>query len=106
MAEKKALKKGDEWIVELLDPYEFEQETIDKVDLNGLFDLTGRDICQIDDQMIARGYSGQNMEVTKQYALLTVAKVCGRPWEFADNMKARDVIRMKNIVSSFFYTRA
>ena len=79
--EKKALKKGDQWIITMLDPFQFEGETVEKIDLNGLFDLTGRDLCQIDDQMVARGYTGQNMELTKRYALLTVAKVCGKPWE-------------------------
>ena len=73
--EKKALKKGDQWIITMLDPFQFEGETVEKIDLNGLFDLTGRDLCQIDDQMVARGYTGQNMELTKRYALLTVAKV-------------------------------
>ena len=76
--EKKALKKGDQWIITMLDPFQFEGETVEKIDLNGLFDLTGRDLCQIDDQMVARGYTGQNMELTKRYALLTVAKVCGK----------------------------
>ena len=104
--EKKVLKKGDQWIITLLDPFQFEGETVEKVDLNGLFDLTGRDLCQIDDQMMARGYTGQNLELTKQYAVLTVAKVCGKPWGYAANMRSRDVIRMKNIISNFFYTRA
>ena len=104
--DKKVLAKGEQWIVKLLDPYIFEGETVEEIDLNGLFDLTGRDICGIDDQMIQNGYSGQGLELTKRYALLTVAKVLNTPWEFADNMKARDVIRIKNIVSSFFYTRA
>ena len=104
--DKKVLTKGEQWVVKLIDPYEFEGKTIETVDLNGLFDLTGRDICQIDDQMLAKGYSGQGLELTEQYALSTVAKVCKQPWEYCDNMKARDVIRIKNIVSNFFYSRA
>ena len=104
--EKKALKKGDQWIITILDPFQFAGETVETIDLNGLFDLTGRDLCQIDDQMMARGYTGQNMELTKRYALLTVAKVCGKPWENAENMRSRDVTRMKNIISIFFYTWA
>ena len=103
--ENKILKKGDQWKIKLMDPYDFEGKTIEEIDLNGLFDLTGRDTCQIDDQMIARGYSGAKLELTNQYAMLTVSKVCKQPWEFADQMKSRDVIRIKNIVSNFFYTR-
>ena len=55
--------------------------------------------------MIAMGYTGQNPELTKQYALLVVAKINNKPWEYGNNMKSRDVIRMKNMISSFFYTR-
>lgn len=103
---ERVLTKGDQWVVKLIDPYQFEGQTVETIDLNGLFDLTGRDICQIDDQMLAKGYSGQGLELTKQYALFVAAKINGQPWEYCDNMKARDVIRIKNIVSNFFYSRA
>ncbi len=103
--EEKKIKKGDNWKITLLDSYEFEGETVEMIDLNGLFDLTGKDLCQIDEQMIAMGYTGQNPELTKQYALLVVAKINNKPWEYGNNMKSRDVIRMKNMISSFFYTR-
>lgn len=102
MARRK-LTKGDNWIVKLEEPFDFEGKTIDTIDMNGLFDLTGRDLCQIDAQAMARGIEGQMMETTKQYALLAVAKACNQPWEFAENMKARDVIRIKNRVTNFFY---
>ena len=93
-------------MVKLMDPFTFEGEEIKEIDLNGLYDLTARDMIQIEDMMLRNGYSGQNMELLSKYALLTVARVLKKPWEFCDNMKCRDVIRIKNIVSGFFYMRA
>lgn len=93
-------------VIKLIDPFTFEEEEIREIDLNALYDLTARDIVQIDDIMLRKGYSGQNMELLNQYAMLTVARALKRPWEFCDNMKCRDVIRIKNIVSGFFYMRA
>ena len=93
-------------MVKLLNPFTFEGEEIKEIDLNGLYDLTARDMIQIEDMMLRNGYSGQNMELLSKYALLTVARALKKPWEFCDNMKCRDVIRIKNIVSGFFYMRA
>lgn len=93
-------------VIKLMEPYIFEGREIREIDLNGLYDLTARDIIQIDDMMLRSGYSGQNMELLNKYALLAVARALKEPWEFCDNMKSRDVIRIKNIVSGFFYMRA
>lgn len=101
--EKKAEKQG--LIIKLMDPFTFDGAQVKELDLTGLYTLTGNDLVQIDDQMLARGYSGQNVEMTKIYAMLTVAKVMKKPWEFCNEMKARDIIRIKNFVTNFFYTR-
>lgn len=96
---------GKKIVLRLMEPYDFEGVEVSELDLSGLYSLTGRDLCQIDDMMIQRGYSGQNLELTKQYALLTAARVLKKPWEYCDSMKARDAIRLKNVVTNFFYTR-
>ena len=44
--EEKKIKKGDNWKITLLDSYEFEGETVEMIDLNGLFDLTGKDLAR------------------------------------------------------------
>ena len=88
------------------DPFLFDGAEIKEINLEGLFDLTAGDMCDIDRQMIAKGYSGARMEVTRQYAMLVTAKVNHKPWEFCNGMKARDSIRLKEIVTTFFYITA
>lgn len=89
----------------LWDPYTFEGEEIKEIKLDGMMDLTAGDLCDIDRQMNRMGYSGGNLEVTRQYAMLTAAKVNQKPWEYCNGMKARDSIRLKNVVTTFFYIR-
>ena len=91
--------------IRLADPFMFEGQEIKEVDLSGLFDLTAADLCAIDLQMMARGYTGARMELTRQYALLVAARVNGKPWEWLDRMRARDCIRLRETVTTFFYAR-
>lgn len=89
--------------VKLYDPYMFEGEEVKVIDLSRLYDMTAEDMFAIDEQMRRRGYSGQNPEITRLYALLTVAKINNKPYEFCNKMRARDSVRIKNVVSGFFY---
>lgn len=90
----------------LSDPYMFDENEIKEIDLEGLFNLTAGELCTIDRQMMAKGYTGARMDISRQYAMLVAAKVNGKPWEFCDQMKARDSIRLRDMVTAFFYARA
>lgn len=92
-------------IVKLYDPYMFEGQEVTEIDLTGLYDMTAQDMFAVDEQMRRLGYSGQNPEITRLYALLTAAKLNHKPWEWCNRMKARDAVRIKNVVSGFFYMR-
>ena len=92
-------------VVKLGDPYMFDKEEVTEINLDGIFNLTARDLCDIDRQMIAMGYFGARMEVTRQYAMLVAARVNKKPWEFCEGMKARDSIRLKETVTAFFYVK-
>lgn len=89
--------------VTLYDPYVFDDVEVKVIDLSGLYDMTAEDMFAVDEQMRRRGYSGQNPEITRLYALLTTARINHKPWEWCNKMKARDAVRIKNVVSSFFY---
>lgn len=91
--------------LKLGDPFLFDGEEISEIDLSGLVNLSALDMCAIDRQMNAMGYSFARPEVTGQYALLVVARVNRRPWEFCNRMKARDYIRLRETVRTFFYAR-
>mgnify|MGYP004458207623 CR=1 FL=1 len=93
-------------ILKLADPYKYDEKEITELDMNGLVDLTAGDLCSIDREMLKMGYSGMRMDTTRQYALFVGARVNKKPNNFCDRMSARDSIRLRDMVATFFYARA
>lgn len=94
---------GPKVIVKLYDPYIFDGVEVKEINLSGLYDMTAEDMFAVDERMRIHGYSGSNPEITRRYALLTAARVNHQPWEWCNQMKARDAVRIKNVVAGFFY---
>ncbi|SEU24345.1 hypothetical protein SAMN05443270_3777 [Lacrimispora sphenoides] len=94
---------GPKVIVKLYDPYIFDGVEVKEINLSGLYDMTAEDMFAVDERIRIHGYSGSNPEITRRYALLTAARVNHKPWEWCNHMKARDAVRIKNVVAGFFY---
>lgn len=90
-------------IITLTESFMWDGEEVKEVDLSGLYDMTAEDMFQVDQQMRIRGFSGMNPEITRQYAMLTAAKINHKPWEWLNRIKARDAVRIKNVVAGFFF---
>lgn len=102
-AASSAAEKKPRLVIKLYDSFIWDGEEITEVDLSGLYDMTAEDMFLVDEQMRIRGFSGMNPEVTRRYALLTAARINRKPWEWLSRMKARDAVRVKNVVAGFFY---
>ena len=103
---KKAENQDENKIIFALEsPYKFDGKEIETIDMSGLTEITAADLCDIDMQMTRKGYSGIRTELTRQYAMYVAARVNHKPWEFCDRMSGRDSIRLKDMVSAFFYAR-
>lgn len=89
----------------LADPYKYDGAEVTELKMDGLVDLTAGDLCAIDREMLKRGYTGTRMDTTRQYAMLVAAKVNKKPMDFCDRMGARDSMRLRDLVSTFFYAR-
>lgn len=87
------------------DSFVFDGEEVSEINLEGLFELTAGDLCAIDMQMMAKGYSGTRIDTTRQYAMLVAARVNDKPWEWLNRMAARDSVRLRDMVTAFFYVR-
>ncbi len=92
-------------VLYLNDPFLFDDQEIKEIDMEGLVDLTAADLCLLDQMMLAKGYTGTRMDASRQYALLVAAKINHKPYEFCDRMKARDSIRLRDMVTAFFYAK-
>ncbi len=84
-------------------PFKYDGEDITEINLAGLLDLSAHDLVEIDREMAKRGFAGARNEMTRQYAMLVAAKINHKPFDFCDRMNARDSIRLKEYVVTFFY---
>lgn len=107
--EEKGLEENTEDTFDLKlklgDPFLFDDMEVSELDLSGLVELSASDMCAIDRQMSVMGYSYARPEVIGQYAVLVAARVNKKPWEYCNNMKARDYIRLREMIRAFFYAR-
>lgn len=103
-AKKAESTPKDELILKLEKPFEFEGEKIEEADLRGLRDLTGRQMINMTNYLVRTGSPvSSRPEITVEFALLAAATVMGKPLEIMDKFGPRDVIKIKNRVSGFFY---
>lgn len=98
-------KKIPETKMKVEAPFHYGPDLVEEVNLDGLLELTGRDMCMLDAKMMQRGYTGTRMEVTRQYAMLVAAHINQKPDDWLDGMKARDSIKLREIVATFFFVR-
>lgn len=99
-------EQEDELVLKLADPYKYDQVEVSEINMDGLLDLTAEDLCELDRKMSKLGYSGMRMETTRRYAMLVAARINGKPEDYCARMGARDSIRLRDMVATFFYARA
>ncbi len=94
-------------VLRLEAPIEVEGERIEKIDMNGLYDLTLMDLSEVDREY-AR-LTGKSVtaavQVDRLYAALTAAKANHKPYEWLMGVKLRDSNRLSTMVYTFFYMR-
>ena len=100
---KTDIEDGD--ILELTREYEFEGEKIRELDFSGFDDITTNDMIEASDVLTRAGRVVLNPEMDVQYCMYIAASATHRPHEFFDMLKARDVVRVKNKVRSYFFGR-
>lgn len=95
----------EDWLVlELKTPIEYQGTKIDRIDMSGLRDMTGRDLNTIYDLYESQGGGGIALqESTLLFAQVAASRVCGYPLEAIMELKAKDSVYLKNRVYRFFF---
>lgn len=90
-------------------PYNFEGKEHLSIDLSGMEDLTGDDMTRID-RLYNRNRGTQDLgpammvpEVDRTYAMIVAAEVTRLPIEFFKGMPARETVRLRTMVSAYFF---
>ena len=113
---KKTLDMAESADIELMDndknytinfykPYLYEGESYDSVDLSGLKDVKAADMIEAQKVLSRSGELTSTPELSLSYACFIAQRVTGKPIEFFYNLPAKEAVKLKNLVSGFFYSR-
>ncbi len=93
----------EEKIVELSKTYDFEGKKISKLDFSGLENITANNMIKANKVLTNSGAVSIMPENDLYYALIIAADATRIPIEFFKGLNPRDAIKVKNVVTSFFY---
>jgi len=96
-------KEKGKGIVEFKKPYFFEGKQYTEIDLNGIEDLTVKDLTNADKQFATSGNIAAMNEMNLLYACIVASKVTGKPIEFFENLPGNEGLKIKGEVMRFFY---
>ena len=113
---KKALDMAESADIELMDndknytinfykPYLYEGESYENIDLSGLEDVKAADMIEAQKVLSRSGELTSTPELSLSYACFIAQRITGKPIEFFYNLPAKEDVKLKNIVSVFFYSR-
>ena len=91
------------YLIKLSKEYEFEGNKYNEIDLSKIEDLKSTDLDKIDKVYQNSGGMPLLAEMSRGYAMLVASEVTGLPKEFFDNLPAKESIRIKNVISNFFF---
>lgn len=83
--------------------YTFEGQTFDAVDLSGMDDLTAKDMIEAEKYLFKTGTVSALPDQTVGYVCFIASRISGQPIEFFMGLSPRDMNRVKNKVTGFFY---
>jgi hypothetical protein len=89
--------------VEFKKPYKFEGQEYTAIDLSGIEGLTVADLTTADQQFIQSGQIATLNEMALGYACIVAARATGKPIEFFKGLPANEGIKIKGVVTNFFY---
>lgn len=92
-------------VLKLSKPYVFEGQTCAEVDLGGLETVTAGMLERVGRTVLQQSpaLNPAMLESTTPFCIEMAVRVTGKPYEFFRGLPARDGMRLKALVSGFFY---
>lgn len=104
VAETEGEEQESKYEVKFAKPFTFEGKTYEKVDLSGLEDLTAKDMIATNKIMERGGTINVLPEMSLEYACIISSKAARMPVEFFQALPPKEALKVKNRVTSFFYS--
>ena len=93
----------EERVLKLSKTYNFEGEEISTVDLSGLDNVSANQMIQAQKMITKSGNTTALLETNIEYLLILASFASGRPIEFFKQLNAKDVVKVKNRITGFFF---
>lgn len=90
--------------ITLSHPYIFEGKSYDKIDLEGLENLSARDMIKINKRLARKGNVDFMPETNLEYALELSAAATELPIEFFESLSIKDAVRIKTAIMGFMWS--
>ena len=92
-----------ETLVKFSRPYTFEGNTYREVDLDQMDSLSAQDMVAAEKYLFKSGIISPLPDMTVGYICFIASKASGLPMEFFKGLQPKDMNRVKNKVTGFFY---
>ncbi|MCT4543296.1 MAG: phage tail assembly protein [Vallitalea sp.] len=96
-------ESNNKYLIKFRKPYYFEGKEYNGIDLSGIDNLTTSDLADADKIFVSSGNLAAMNEMAIGYSCIIAAKITMQPIEFFENLPAKEGVKLKNIISSFFY---
>lgn len=90
-------------ILKLSKSYEFEGKTFTQINFDGIENLCAADMIAVQKILERQGNITILPEMSLEYACYIAARVTKHPVEFFKGLSCQDAIKLKNIVTEFFF---
>ena len=94
----------NEYIITFRSPIKWEETEYKSIDLSGLENLNGSQLCEIHKRFDALGLAAALKEQSPEFAAIAANVVTGIPIEFFHFIPARELNKIKNKVFNYFFT--
>ena len=94
----------NELLLRFKKPFHWEDQDYTEVDLSGLENLNGRQLCEIHKKFDRLGIPSSFKENNPDFAVILAVEVTGMPEEFFFSLPAKTLNDLKNKVFSYFFT--
>ena len=86
-------------------PFEYDEKKYSEIDISKLPEITAGQLCRLDGVIKGEGYQEARPELTRRYAMLVASEMNEMPFDWLMSMRATDSIRLRELVSLFFFGR-
>lgn len=100
--ETASLPEKTDLTVTLSRPYMFEGNEFTTLDLSNLENITTRALAEVSKVFATTEYLHPRPESDTTYCCMLAAQAIKQPYQFFDNLPAKDALKVRNVIQTFF----